>query len=148
MEKSKGIIVDIDGTLANVDHRLKFIHNTPKDWEAFHGSCEKDTPNDWCLSIVEAIKKQGSAIVLLTGRGEEYRDQTLSWLKSHNIPFDELFMRGESDRRSDDLIKKEIYENQIIPQYEISFVLEDRLSVVKMWREIGVTCLQCAWGDF
>ncbi|MCR9203770.1 MAG: hypothetical protein NXH75_04270 [Halobacteriovoraceae bacterium] len=148
MAKNKGIIVDIDGTLANVDHRLKFIHNSPKDWEAFHGSCEKDTPNDWCLDIIKALKVQGTSIVLLTGRGEEYREQTLSWLKNHNIPFDDLFMRGENDRRSDDLIKKEIYENKITPHYEISFVLEDRLSVVKMWREVGVTCLQCAWGDF
>jgi hypothetical protein len=35
-----------------------------------------------------------------------------------------------------------------IPLDEIAFVLEDRNSMVKKWRELGLTCLQVAEGDF
>ena len=28
------------------------------------------------------------------------------------------------------------------------FVVEDRDQVVKMWRSLGLTCFQCAKGDF
>ena len=31
---------------------------------------------------------------------------------------------------------------------EILFVLDDRSQVVKMWRELGLTCLQVADGNF
>lgn len=148
MVKNKAIIVDIDGTLANVDHRLKFVHQTPKDWESFHNGCVLDSPHQWCLELVSAFKDRGFSIVLLTGRGDEYREKTKTWLTQHDIPYDALFMRAQNDRRADDLIKKEIYENEIFPEFDISFVVEDRKSVVAMWRKLGLVCLQCDDGDF
>ena len=57
-------------------------------------------------------------------------------------------MRPHDDFRKDDVIKAEIYEKEILPYYHVLFVVEDRKSVVEMWREKGVVCLQCDWGDF
>lgn len=34
---SKAIIVDLDGTLANCEHRRHFLETKPKDWKSFHG---------------------------------------------------------------------------------------------------------------
>lgn len=48
-----------------------------------------------------------------------------------------------------DLIKKEMIE--ICEKKlggKIVMAIDDRDSVVKMWRENGITCLQCAYGDF
>lgn len=36
----------------------------------------------------------------------------------------------------------------VVPTKEILCVLDDRNKVVKMWRELGLTCLQMAEGDF
>jgi acid phosphatase class B len=151
---TKAIIVDIDGTLANVDHRLHFIRGKEregkgsKDWHSFHDQCVHDQPNHWCLELVNIYKDNGFAIVLLTGRGEDYREQTLKWLTQHKIPFDELHMRPKKTHLPDHEVKCETYQKQIEPKYSVRFVLEDRASVVAMWRDIGLTCLQCAPGDF
>ena len=53
-----------------------------------------------------------------------------------------------TDFRPDEEIKKEIYFNKIINNYNILFVLDDRAKVVKMWRELKLTCLQVDDGDF
>ena len=61
---------------------------------------------------------------------------------------DELFMRPTGDTRKDSILKKEIYDNHIKGKYNVKYVLDDRDSVVEMWREQGLTCLQVAPGDF
>ena len=57
-------------------------------------------------------------------------------------------MRKDNDFRPDEEIKKEIYFNKIINNYNILFILDDRTKVVKMWRELKLTCLQVDDGDF
>jgi hypothetical protein len=59
-----------------------------------------------------------------------------------------LFMRKTGDIRSDDIVKREIYETHIKPEWNVVCVLDDRQRVVDMWREIGLTCLQVDYGDF
>lgn len=41
MDKRNAIIFDIDGTLANLDHRLRHILKEPKDWDAFYSDMTK-----------------------------------------------------------------------------------------------------------
>lgn len=151
---TKALIVDIDGTLANAEHRLHYIRDeqgglkADKNWHAFHAACIDDEPFKWCLDMVTIYKKHDYAIFLMTGRGAEHREATLSWLKKYRVPFDELYMRGVGDHREDSVVKKELYRFHIEDDYRVEFVLEDRKSVVAMWREVGLTCLQCAPGDF
>jgi uncharacterized HAD superfamily protein len=144
----KAIIIDLDGTLTNVDHRIFHVKANPKNWEGFHGLMNKDIINQWCLNILINFQEKGYKILFLTGREEHYREKTLNWLKDHNISFETLWMRKTKDPRPDEVFKKEIYETFIKDQFDVEFILEDRLKVVKMWREIGLTCLQCDWGDF
>ena len=145
----KAIIVDIDGTLADVEHRVHHVNKDQKDWKAFHDSMDQDRLNHWCAKLIEAMKHQGFDILFVTGRDEDYREKTQTWMKQHQIQYDKLFMRAAVDFRSDSEVKKQIYEQEIKPFWEVSFVVDDRLSVVKMWREeLGLVCLQCDWGDF
>ena len=57
-------------------------------------------------------------------------------------------MRKNNDFRGDEIIKKEIYIEKIKDKYNILFVLDDRQKVVNMWRDLNLTCLQVANGDF
>jgi len=148
MEKNKAIIVDVDGTLAGIDHRLHFLDEKPKNWSQFHENCTNDKLNYWCYEIIEGLNSRGFLTLLLTGRGEEFRQVSESWLSEKKINYHKLFMRSFGDRRSDSIIKEEIYKKDIEPNFDISFVIEDRKSVVTMWRNVGLVCLQCNWGDF
>jgi hypothetical protein len=60
-----------------------------------------------------------------------------------------LYMRPAKDNRRDDRIKAEIYKRDIKPRHgEVAYVVDDRNKVVRMWRSLGLTVLQCAEGDF
>jgi hypothetical protein len=85
----------------------------------------------------------------VTGRNEAHREATESWLDAHDIPFNRVTMRVDRDFRPDTVVKKEILERfREREGRDVLFAVDDRDGVVGMWRDSGVTCLQCAPGDF
>ena len=129
------IICDLDGTLALIRDR------NPYDASL----CEQDLVNEPVRSILQT---SGKAIVFVSGREDKYKPQTLAWLDQHDIKFDRLYMRKSGDLRKDSIVKQEIYEQLILNQYNVAFVLDDRDQVVRVWRDLGLTCLQVDYGDF
>lgn len=148
MDKRKAIIVDLDGTLCDVEHRLHFIKSEKKDWDSFHQNCEHDTVELWCQNLIAAMKAQGHTIILMTGRDDPYREITENWLVKNKISYDLLLMRKEKDFRPDQEVKSELYDEHVKKDFEIEFIVEDRDSVVSMWRQRGFRVLQCAPGNF
>jgi hypothetical protein len=57
-------------------------------------------------------------------------------------------MRKTGDNRKDNIVKREIYENNILPKYYVEFVLDDRQQVVDTLRDMGLQVWQVARGDF
>lgn len=145
--KSKAIIVDIDGTIANCLHRRHFLEEKNPDWRSFNESCVTDTLNPWCREIVEHFKSDHT-ILFVSGRAEEYREVTEKWLDDNKVCCHFLFMRKNKDYRDDTIIKKEIYESKIAQEYEVTFVIDDRSKMVDMWRKLGLICLQCDEGNY
>lgn len=137
------IIVDIDGTLTNLSHRLKFIQGCSKeqDWKKFYEGMANDKPNHDIINIVKILAAK-YAIILVTGRPEKYRPQTIKWLTKHKISAPFLIMRPNGDFRPDHEVKGEIYEKQLKGKSNIIAVFEDRLRVVDMWRSKGLRCFQ------
>ena len=85
---------------------------------------------------------------MVTGRDATFRQVTSDWLSKNQIFYNQLLMRPEGDKRRDDLVKRELYDQHIKDKYNVLFVLDDRDRVVAMWRSLGLTCLQVALGDF
>lgn len=130
------IICDLDGTFAILNGR------NPYDASI----CEKDGIN---LAVYDILfNYQDKNIIFVSGREDKYKEQTKSWLKETEIKYADLIMRKSGDMRKDSIIKREIYEEHIKGKYNVLFVLDDRNQVVDMWRELGLTCLQVAEGDF
>jgi hypothetical protein len=157
IEKEKAIIVDLDGTYCNTDHRQHLVE--AKNWDGFYEALVNDKPNKWCEDLVFALEHEGDfKIIFVSGRPEKYRELTLQWFESlwgyertdlkEGFDFITLFMRKDGDFRKDSIIKEEIYREHIEPKYDIHFCIDDRKQVVDMWRSIGLVCLQCAEGNF
>ena len=144
----KAIIVDLDGTLCDVEHRVHHVHSKPKNWKAFNQAMDQDQPYFWCIELIAAMKARGYKVFFVTGRDENFREMTESWLAKHKVEFDELHMRKKADFREDSEVKEEIYVKKIEKRAQVLFVVDDRKSVVERWRKLGLTCLQCAPGDF
>jgi hypothetical protein len=149
MSLEKAIIVDLDGTLCDCAHRRPFLAEVKPDWRSFNESMREDTLNIWCRDLAHNMRVAGFKVLLMSGRGEEYREITEDWLVHHEIEYDALFMRKASDSRQDRIVKKELFYTHVKDRYEISFVVDDRKQVVDMWRnELGLVCLHCAEGDY
>ena len=144
----KAIIVDLDGTLCDVEHRVHHVQSKPQRWKEFNDGMKFDKINRWCELLIKAMQGQSFKILFVTGRGEDYRRDTEEWLSKHHVVYDGLFMRPVNDFREDSDIKEELYCNHIKDKFDVVFVVDDRASVVKRWRELGLVCLQCDWGDF
>lgn len=143
-------IFDIDGTLANITHRLHHIKNGNRDWKSFNTNVHNDAPISNILGLMETLRQSSNyTILLVSGRGEEIRKPTEQWLNTHKALYEKLYMRPAGDYRKDTILKCEILEQIRIayPNIPIAFVVDDRTSVVKMWRDQGLICLQCAEWD-
>lgn len=122
------VIFDIDGTLAHMGRRGPF------DWMQVY----KDDVNEIVAEQLEFHKSKGRKVFVVTGRDEVCREVTSDWLELHGIEFDEMFMRPKDDYRKDTLIKREIYENEIVGKYNLLCVYDDRLQVLDMWYDEGI----------
>ena len=141
-------IFDIDGTLADISHRLHHIQKTPKDWTAFFADCGDDCPIPEIIAVACALKKAGHTIVYNTGRSEAIRDLTEEWLEDFGLPCGQVFMRPEGDHREDNIVKAELLAAIVESVGEISGVFEDRQQVVDMYRAKGLRVFQVAPGNF
>lgn len=141
------VIFDVDGTLLSNEHRVHHLHKEPKDWEAFGATMHEDTPIEQVVMLARLLR-QHFAIVICTGRMEKYREVTTASFRKHDIWHDMMFMRPTNDHRPDAVVKRELLDEIQAVGFHPQFVVEDRNSVVKMWREAGLVCLQCAEGDF
>jgi hypothetical protein len=128
------LLVDLDGTLFHIGDR------SPYDAD----QCGLDTVNPAVRTVIEWAQGAGWAIVFASGRGfkASHRYATEQALFWNQIDYDALFMRRPGDDRKDDVVKEEIYREQIADAYDVRLVLDDRSSVVRMWRRLGLTCFQ------
>lgn len=142
------IIVDIDGTLTKVGARVSCLEKSPPDWDEFYKRCGEDEPVREIIRMVNTLC-QYYRVVICTGRRESCRSATEQWFTENGfIEFGQMIMRSNGDFRHDTILKPELLERNGIDLKEIAFVIEDRNSMVKKWREMGLVCLQVAEGDF
>lgn len=155
------IICDLDGTLANCEHRVHHVQRVDgnglkrkPDWDAFYAGVKDDEVNEAVRVVLFLydLFPYGSnyRIIFCSGRPERCRADTVEWLMEKCDIFSEdyvLLMRKDGDYRADYIVKQEILDNYI-DKKRVLFVLDDRQQVVDMWRRNGLTCFQVAPGDF
>lgn len=141
------IIFDLDGTIALIDHRKHFIEcpSSEQDWSSFYEACDEDELNQPIAAIIEQLSFD-YYILIMSGRSAQVRNKTVEWLLKNGISYDKLIMRPEVDFTPDEILKKKWAEE--VGLEKIAMVFDDRDKVVKMWRSLGLTCLQVAEGSF
>jgi FMN phosphatase YigB (HAD superfamily) len=148
--KSKAIICDLDGTLANINHRLH--HSKGGDWDEFHEAGKDDPINEWCKELVSLFHDAGYYVLIVSARPSEQREPTIKWIEEHLgwKPGDNysLFLKDEGDGRKDFEVKKTIWERDLKDNYNVLFAVDDRNRIADLWRSLGLKCLLCDdWDD-
>lgn len=144
------IICDLDGTLANCEHRVHHVRDKPKNWDAFYAGVREDAVHNPVLYVLNDLADRTPVLIFCSGRPERCREDTVWWLQNvcHLSPDGyTLLMRKDGDYRADYIVKQEILDEHI-DKSRVLFVLDDRQQVVDMWRRNGLTCFQVAEGNF
>ena len=133
-QKKNIVICDIDGTVANNDHRQHFLEGK-KDWDGFFSNLINDKPIHQIINKVKDLESQGNKIAFLTGRPERYRAETKRWLDIYFSFEYLLLMRKDNDRRDKQKIKLEIFENNFTTD-QITICFENDLGLIELWKKI------------
>lgn len=142
------VVFDLDGTLANIEHRRHLVDQEHPEWDTFYDLCHLDDVNEWCAELMRCMSEEGHVVVVVSARRNSQRGKTKKWLAENNISYDRLYLLREGNNDTPDTkLKKAWLESY--GKNKILFVVDDRQKVVDMWRKEGLVCLQCyAWPEY
>lgn len=170
----KGLVLfDLDGTLADIDHRLHFVRKVcadcggdgtnnqncsaggthdRKDWKSFFEGIPYDRPRKEIFEEVIQHVKNGYNVMFVSARPEDYRRESEEWIRIELAKISGmnptqilLFMRRSGDTRPDTEVKKSLYDTYFA-KYRVVKVFDDRPSVIRMWRELGLEVVDVGQG--
>lgn len=130
-------IVDVDGTLCR-KAETRDIYDYSRVGE--------DTPIAHTVEVVRKLAVD-SAIIVLSGRDDDCRDETAAWLTANGVPWTELHMRQAGDRRPDFKAKTEIFDQHIRDRFLVLGVFDDRLSVCRAWDRMNLPLMRLGRPD-
>ena len=137
--KPDAVLCDLDGTAALMGDRSPYSENE------YH----KDTPNESVRHVLWGLANQGINILYVSARTENGRAGTEKWLNDHKFPTGvALIMRNNGDQRKDWIVKNELFDNVIAPNYNVLFAIDDRNQVVDAYRKRDLVVHQVADGEF
>ena len=136
-------VVDIDGVVADVRHRLPYLNRPRPRWDLFFAAA----PEDPLLSVGADVVADLAAmhpIVWLSGRPEHLRPATTSWLARHQLPAGRLELRQDGDRRPGAVMKLERLR-QLASTFGIAAVVDDDPQVVDALHAAGLPVVLADW---
>lgn len=143
------ILCDIDGTLADITHRLQYAKGETKDWNKFFSLISEDYLKLETVDILLKYEEEGYDIILVSARPDTYRKETRIWLEKvmNGYPlWKTLIMRKGNDKRQDVEVKKQILDTYFPDKSLIHKIIDDRPSVIRMWKENGLDVINVGDG--
>lgn len=154
------IIFDLDGTLADCEHRRHFIdwnktdYSIPydqwkPDWKSFFEACDKDKPIIPVCDLLRDLSPEYE-YEIWSGRCESVRDKTEVWIQDWlhcSFNSNKLKMRPIGNTEPDDQLKQMWLHETIAEGKTIDFVFDDRPKVIRMWRRHGIFVFNCCQHD-
>lgn len=136
-------VVDIDGVLADVRHRLHHLTERSKDWRAFFAGADRDG----LLAEGEDTVRRLAAVyevVYLSGRPERLRAVTEDWFRRHDLPPGRLVLRPPEDFRPSSVWKIERLE-ELARTRTVTVLVDDDQRVLDAARRAGFDVLPATW---
>lgn len=148
MEKQKAIIVDLDGTYCDHNHRGELWIHHPRPVGDIQDAIPNDGVVEWCQRIIDDYAKDGFKIVFLTARTHDFEEATRKWLERVAAHVDwELFIRNEDEpmaKMNDAMFKGIRLLTQILPLYDVRLAIDDKASCCQIFRAHGIATLCCS----
>ena len=130
------VVSDIDGTIADTEHRNWVLSEPSKPWERYFSMMMDDVPREEIVATINDSYPD-HPLVLVTARPESYRDITEEWLAAYEIDYHTLIMRRVEDARPDWVVKQELI-NEFLNKELIDMWFDDRASIIRQVRANGI----------
>ena len=135
--KYPAYIFDIDGTLAHKGDR------NPFDWKRVG----EDTVDESVRTQLQVLKDAGANIIICTGRDGSCTQATMESLSENDIAYHEFYIRPKGSFEPDWKVKEAMWRD-IVKDYYIKAMFDDRNQVVNHARKCGFKVYQVEEGDF
>ncbi len=136
-------VMDIDGVLADVRHRLPLLDGKSQDWDGFFAAAPHDPILGEGLELALELAEQYE-VVYLTGRPEKSRRDTEHWLDRYGFPSGRLIMRGNVDYRPAKRYKLgELRKLQ--KDRDVAIFVDDDIRVIQSAIEEGFVVHHAQW---
>ena len=128
-------IFDIDGVLADCEHRLHYLKD--KDYDRFYSAdaMAGDRPIKDGFELLKTFYKADADVLFFTGRPERTRQTTEEWLRYY-LPDDlyyrtvqMLMMRKDGDYRPSPIVKREMFDRMRLNMNKITAMDEPVLFI-------------------
>jgi hypothetical protein len=136
-------VIDIDGVLADVRHRLHYVTSNPKNWGGFFAAAPDDPPLEQGLETARRLSEVCD-IVYMSGRPEHCRQDTLDWFARHEVPAGELLLRPRGDYRPARVVKVETLD-RLSEHATVTVLVDDDPLVCEAARAAGYDVLPATW---
>jgi len=136
-------VVDIDGVVADVRHRLRHVTERPKNWGAFFAGAADDPVLGEGEETVRRLAEVYD-IVYLSGRPERLRQVTERWFRQHGLPPGPLVLRPADDHRPARFFKVEALR-RLAKTRTVVVLVDDDPRVLDEARQAGFDVLPATW---
>lgn len=136
------VILDLDGVIADAQHRQHFLHRDEPDWDGFYAAAVDDPVLDHGRALSQIIDPE-RMVVILTGRIEAVSAMTRTWLDDHDVRWDLFISRPESDDDTRHVVdyKREEVETLMARGIHLDVAVDDNRKIVDMYREMGAPAI-------
>lgn len=140
MKGKKILVFDIDGVLVDPKIRLEHARKSKDFWKTFFDPklMETDKPIPVIIDLVKKAIKEGEEVIILTGRPERLRNETISQLEKLGINISKvrIVMRRQRDYRPSYIVKPELLKEVIRRQDAAIEIYEDEEKVAQKYKAL------------
>ncbi len=148
------LLIDIDSTVSNTEHREHFLDQKPKDWVSFFHACDGDAPiPEMILTLKKHIDNQDTSefkYFFLTGRSgyPEVKEKTKEWLDGIGFDGDRVIYRHPKRFERSyvykvNALQKYLSNHNHNPNPDLNvIIIDDDEKVIEKFKELGHITVQ------
>ncbi len=147
VDPGRGVVVDIDGVLADAAQRQHYLEWPSRDWRAFFDACGDDPVIDEVKTLLDLLDDD-LQVLLVTARPHRVHELTEAWLRRYEIRWDLLVMRPWGDYELSNDFKQTVVWDLRAYGFDPVLAFEDDRRNVQMFRSESIPCLYVHSGYF